>query len=240
MSEDITVNDLIIRAFSTIGIYAPYKIVDGTDKLTALYHLNELLDYYQFSGLYIPFYSEFFFPMTVGKDEYVISNQVGADVAHNPIIELNFVNIRYLDVLYPVSILSYDEIDRNVRNPEILSRPRNIVLQKGVDTSKVIFYNKPDFPYECRIRAKTFLSDVQLQDHLTEIPGYYHRFLRYALARELKDIYKSENWGEAEEQKYQTILTEIKNAADFPLSTDKNPVFGTANVVYDSRIGVTY
>lgn len=240
MSEDITVNDLIIRAFSTIGIYAPYKIVDGQDTLTALYHLNELLDYYQFNGLYIPFFSEIFFTMTVGKDEYVISQQVGADVTNNPIIELNYVNISYIDVLYPVDILSYDQVDRNVRNPEVYARPDKVILQRNVDTSKVIFYQKPDFPYECRLRCKTYLSNVALQDHLTEIPGYYHRFLRYALARELKDIYKSENWDQVEEAKYQTILKEIKDAADFPLSTDKNPTFGTRNSVQDPRIGIRY
>lgn len=239
MSASLSVNDLIIRAFATLGIYAPYKTVSGTDTLTGLFHLNELLDYFQHNGLYIPFFTDINFTMTVGQDEYVISQDVAADVTSNPIIELDYVNIFYNDVSYPVEIVSYAQVDLNIRNTQVNSRPNRVVLQKNVDTSKVIFYQRPDLSYDCRIRGKIYLSNVLLQDDLSGIPGYYHRFMRYMLARELKDIYKSENWTPDQEQKYQEMLKEIKNAADFPLSIDKNPTFGTRTSVQDSRIGVT-
>lgn len=238
MSVDITVNDLIISAFSTIGIYSPYKVLGGDDTLTGLYHLNELLDYFQSSGIYIPFFSEIFFNMTVGKGEYIISNNVSADITHNPIIELSYVNIFYNDVSYPVSIVSYDQLDDNVRNTQINARPNQVILQKGIDTSKVIFWPLPDLVYDCRLRGKAYFSDVQLQDHMSEVPGYYHIFLRYALARQLIGIYKSNNWSADQEKEYQQMLSKIETSADFSLSIDKNPTFGTQTVITDSRIGV--
>jgi len=240
MSENITVNDLIIRSFATIGIYSPHKILGGQDELTALYHLNELLDYYEHNGLYLPFYSEISFALTVGQNEYVISKALTADVDHNPIVELDYVNLIVNNVSYPVRILSYDQVDLNVINTETQSRPDRVVLQRGVETSKVIFYTKPDVTYDCLIKAKTYLSNVALFDPMSEVPGYYHRFLRYALARELQDIYKSANWTPDQEQKYQTMLKEIKGAADFPLAIDQNPTFGTGGSSYDSSIGVLY
>lgn len=240
MSANITVNDLIIRSFATIGIYAPYRIIGGQDELTALYHLNELLDYYEHNGFYIPFYSEISFALTIGQSEYVVSQDVAADVTSNPIIELNYVNLIADQTSYPVSILSYDQIFLNQRNTTSQARPNRVVLQRGVETSTVIFDPKPDIAYDCVIKAKTYLSNVVLFDPLSEVPGYYHRFLRYALARELKDIYKSENWSPEQEQKYQIMLKEIKGAADFPLATDINPTFGTGTGSYDSSIGVIF
>lgn len=240
MSENITVNDLIIRSFSTIGIYSPHKIIGGQDELTALYHLNELLDYYEHNGFYIPFYSEIAFTLTIGQSEYVISKAVTADVDHNPIIELNYVNLIADETSYPVSILSYDQIFLNQRSLTSQARPNRVVLQRNVETSTVIFDPKPDIAYDCVIKAKTYLSNVELFDPMSEVPGYYHRFLRYALARELQDIYKSANWSPEQEQKYQIMLKEIKGAADFPLATDINPTFGTDTGTYDSHIGVLF
>lgn len=240
MSEDLTVNDLIIRAFAELGLYTGYKPPSGEDILTGLYVLNELLDFFTINGFYIPFYSEILFTLTTGKDEYVISKESSADVDHNPIVEINYVNIFADGVSYPISIISYDQVDKNIINPNIYSKPKLIVLQRNVNTSKVIFYQKPDRPYDCRIRAKCYLSNVLLQDHLTELPAYFHRFLRLTLARDLKDIYKSENWSETQEEKYKDILRAVKSAADFPLATDMNPVFGTRTVINDQRIGVIY
>ena len=200
MSANITVNELIIESFETVGIYAPYKIPSGQDIQRGLNYLNELLDYFSHDGVYIPFFSEINFTMTVGQDEYVISKDISADVDHNPIIALDYVNISYYEVLYPVAIVSYDQVDSDIRNPEIYSRPKRVVLQKNVDTSKVIFYQKPDFSYDCRLRGKTYLSNVTLQQTLSELPRYYHRFLRNMLGRDLKNIYKSENWSPEQER----------------------------------------
>jgi len=238
MSVDITVNDLIIRSFESIGIYSPYRVISGEEILAGLYYLNELLDYFQSSGIFIPFFSEISFDLTVGKGDYVISNDSSADITHNPLIDLSYVNIFYDQVSYPVSIISYDQLDDNVRNTQINARPNQVILQRDVDTSRVTFWPLPDLVYGCRIRGKTYFSNVQLQDHLSEVPGYYHMFLRYALARQLIGIYKSNTWSEDQEAEYQKMLSKIETSADFRLSIDKNPTFGTQTVITDSRIGV--
>jgi len=240
MSEDLTTNDLILRAFETIGKYNPYKPPSGEDILIGLYYLNELLDYFQHNQLYIPFYSEIFFTMTVGKSDYVISRESFADIDNNPLISLNYVNIFYDGISYPVEIVSYDQIDKKVINPNILGQPTCVILQKNVDTSKITFYRNPYYQYECRLRGKTYLSNVLLQDHLREIPGYFHMFLRYALARQLKNIYKSENWTAEQEKEYDDILRAVKRTSDVPRSTDINPTFGAQRTRYDQHLGVLY
>lgn len=237
MSASVSVNDLISRAFATIGIYPPYKIISGQEILDALNYFNELLDYFAHNELYIPFFKEITFTVIVGQDEYVISQDGAADVTANPIIELNYVNLLLNNVSYPVAITAYDQVISKVRNTEDQSRPDRVILQRGVETSKIIFYQKPDFAYDCVIRAKTFFTNVVLLDDLTELPKYYHRFLRLTLGRELGSIYKT-GWTPDLEARYQEMLKEIKGAADFPLSTDVNPVFSSVGIVSDSRIGV--
>ena len=243
MSVDITVNDLIIRAFETIGIYSPYKLLSGEQLLSGLYYFNEMLDYFQSSGLYIPYYTDVSFDMVATQNEYVVSKDAGSDVNSNPIIELDYVTISYAtqyDTSYPVSIVTYDQYDMIVRNNSTTARPTKVILQKGVDTSKLIFFPVPDVAYRCNFRGKLYLSDVDIQDHLYDVPGYYHRFLRYALARELKDIYKSENWNAFQENEYKTMLSEIKSSADFALAINQNPTFGVQTVTQDSRMGVIF
>jgi len=241
MSVDITVNDLVISSFATIGAYSPYKIPSGEEINSAIYYLNELLDYFQVNGVYIPFFKTLEFTMIISKDTYDISTSSTSDIVNNPLVELDWVTVHYSpsdNVSYPVSIVSYDQYDTFVRNQQSIARPNKVIFQKDVDKSTLIFFPLPDYDYICKLRGKFYLSDVKLQDHLSEIPGYYHRFLRYALARELKNIYKSDNWSDMQEKEYSVMLNEIKGNSDFALAIDQNPVFGIQSVMTDEKIGV--
>jgi len=241
MTVNVTVNELIISAFATIGVYSPYKIVDGQDILSGLYYLNELLDYYQVNGVYIPFFKTLQFTMTANKDTYIIASSGSPDIVNNPLVEIDWVTLFYSltdNVSYPVSIVSYDQYDTIVRNQQSYARPNKVILQRQASSSKLIFFPVPDYNYICNVRGKFYLYNLLLKDTFDELPGYYHRFLRYSLARELKCIYKSENWSAEQEKEYEVMLNEIRGNSDIALSIDQNPTFGVQSVVSDSRIGV--
>ena len=214
-----TANDLIVRAFYLLGEFSPDAIPSGQDVQDGLYYLNDILDYFSSQGLLIPYIKNVEFTMEVGKGEYTFSNVItNPDVNSERIVELDYVNIIRDQISYPVRIISRAELFNNARLTDLQSKPGYVILIREELQSKLKFYPVPAFPYECVVRAKYMLDHLELYDQLDEIPPYYYRFLRYALARELKDIYPSSNWSAQQEQMYQEMLRDIKANNDITMT----------------------
>lgn len=231
-----TANDIIVKAFYLIGEFSPDETPSGSQITEGLYYFNDLFDHFSSLGIYIPFIKELTFNLQSGKDEYTISNAIPADVTAERIVELDYVNIIREKISYPVRIVKRSDVFNETRLFDLESRPGYVILMRDDLFSKLKFYPVPSFPYECHVRAKFMLDHVELFDNLEEIPPYYFRFLRYALARELKDVYPSANWSATAESAYQEMRKNLTAANDIDMSiwTDNILINRYGDFVYES------
>lgn len=210
-----TTNDLINNAFYMLGEFSPNRIPESRDVATGLYILNDMFDYYGTRGVRIPIFREITFTMTPGKGDYTVSNVNNSyDVNAERIIEIDFANVVYNEVSYPVKPMTEAIVKNRVRWDNLESWPEIVWLDKEVLYSTLHFYPKPSLAFECIIKGKFMLDHLELHDQLDEIPPNYNRFLRYALARELKEYYPSSNWSGTSEKEYQIMLSELMGSAE--------------------------
>lgn len=209
-----TVNNLIRQSFYQIGELSPDETPSDSLISTGLSLLNDLLDSFAGDGTHIPFIKEITFNLVAGKDIYSISNAVSADITAERIASLEFVNIINTNISYPVRIIDRAELFGNIRLTNLGDRPNYVILDRQELQSNIQFYPVPSIAYECVLRAKFMLDELNEFSVISEVPRWFYRYLRYALARELKSFYPSSNWSETDEQTYQKLSKMIQADSD--------------------------
>ncbi len=236
-----TVNDIIVNAFYLAGINSPDEVPSGQDIHEGQYLLTSLLDHYTSSGIYLPFIKELEFTMTPNKDTYSISDVVPADIVNRPLASLDFVNIQLsTDISYPVNIIERVQLFKDLRIKNLSTRPAYVILERAEQSTSLKFYPLPDQAYECTVRGKFFIEPLELNDRLDEVPFYYHRFLRYALARELSSVYSTSTWKPIQEKEYSEMLKTIASANDIELGVRPSSLLQSSNYFnnyWDSGFG---
>jgi hypothetical protein len=195
MARNKSTQNIVIDAIRMLGEFGeqfeqvpPHVETQGIDRM------NDLLGYYAATGVNIPFYTTFDLTLNAGQREYVISNDPSSDLVKNPIVEVIFANIVIEGVYWPVHVITSREMFYNIFSEDTKTRPYKLLLERNVDTSKLIFYPNPDQQYTCNIKAKLEFSEIEANDTLTEIPIFWHRYLKYRVAKDLKPFYPGSNW----------------------------------------------
>lgn len=216
-TSSVTAQKIIVNAIRMLNIFSEqFEDIPGHVETQALELFNENLDTHGDHGLDIPFYTATDVSLVAGQDEYtVLSN-------NNPIVQLLFANIKFIDneQRYPVDIIEPGRLYKRNFNLDSKGRPQEVILKKAFGTSSLIFYPVPDQAYTCEIKAKIALDHVEPQDLLNEVPIFWHKFLRYELARELKNFYPKATWTAAMELEYKNLLMDIESATLVDFSPD--------------------
>lgn len=240
MAQDSrTVNDIINNALYLIAAISPDRIPPASMVSRGLYLLNDMLDSFSSLGVYIPYIKTLDFTMVPNQGTYSISNIVPADIVANRIVELDFVTVTVQEVSYPVNVVDRAVILNQVRFAQGQTRPGAVYMDKQDLQTNLTFYPKPDQQYQCQIRAKFMLDRLSLFQVITEVPPHYYKFLRYALARELRSYYPSSSWDEIKENEYQMMLKNVKAAPEINILINPDGLLMTPyQYVYNSIYGV--
>lgn len=220
-----TSNELILKALRLINIAPPDLGVDERKLTEGLETLNMLLDEFQSSGIYIPFRNELTFAMTPAQGTYYFGySPFDGVVSPDLILQLDYCFINDSGTKYKVNIVDVSEYN----NADLISRsnslPFLVFMQRNNEYTDLRFINVPDKAYSCTITAKFALTHVVKNEALDKLPAFSHRFLMYAVARELQSIYRSGSWSNKEEQSYQSMYTKYLNSVDIDLvSRASNP-----------------
>ncbi len=215
---DRTANDIIIRSYYLMGELSPDELPDAAQIAEGLYYLNDLLDFFSSAGIFIPFITELNFNLVANQDKYIFSNNVPADVVADQIVEIDYCNVLRDNISYPVRVISRSELFNSTRLVNIKTRPGLVILNRQELFSEIQFYPTPTFNYECNLRVKSYLDSLELQDVINEVPRYFYRFLRYALARELTAVYPSGNWTPKMEKEYEFMYQQLTAASDLDMT----------------------
>lgn len=240
MAQDSrSVNDIINNAYYLLGEISPDVIPTASQVNTGLYILNDMLDSFSSLGVYVPFIKAINVQLTPGQGTYVVSNIVPADFNFNRIVELDFVTVTVQQISYPVNVVDRAVILNQVRFSQGQTRPGAVYMDKLDLQTNLTFYPKPDQAYQCEIRAKFMFDRLSLYEVINEVPPKYYKFLRYALARELRSYFPSSSWDDIKESEYQMMLKNIKASPEINILINPDGLLMTPyQYVYNSIYGV--
>ena len=207
-----TVNELIVRSLYFSGELGVGETPDSFMLSTSLYLLNDMLNEFSVSSIYVPFLTKINFNMIENQGTYSISDVIPADIYSNRIIELSFANFTVnSQLVYPLRIISKAEYYNSTRLKNLIARPSSIFLNLQADESFITIYAIPDKPYPCELHLKQYINNMVNQDILSVfVPPYYEKFMRYSLTRELVDFYPSATWSDKQEKEYDRMFQDLK------------------------------
>lgn len=233
-----TVNDLIVLSMYQTGELGVGEPLDQFMLNTSLYCLNDMLNQFSVSSIYVPFLKSLSFVMAPNQQTYSISNIAPADVFSNRILDLSFANFTVEDnLIYPLQIATKAEFYGITRLTNLVARPSMIFLNIQNTESYLTFYPIPDQPYPCEVQVKQYIDNMANQDTLEIfIAPYYERFLRYALVRELKAFYPSANWSQEQEQDYQRMFNDLKAKNETDMTVRPSVILVTPQLYYWQNI----
>lgn len=218
-----TTNELILSSLYLLGELGVGETPDNFMISRGLEILNEILDMFSVDGIYIPYSTTIDFDMVPNQPTYSFSNIVSADVTTNRFIDLVFANYTVEEdsenpIVYPLKIMSKAEYYNVIRLEKLDTRPGFIFMNRQPTETFITLYPAPDQAYPCSIQVKGMLNSLSANEDLTQLPPYFARFLKYALAREFLSYYPSGNWPQTAEQKYQDMYASVKAGNEVDLT----------------------
>lgn len=221
-----TTNDLIDAAYRFLGELGEDEPVSGTMTERGLYILNELIDQFSVSEIYVPYVEKINFTLVQGQGTYTVSNVLGQvpDITANRIVGLDYANYTVDSIVYPLIIINKSQYYNITRLNNLQTRPGFIFLSKANLESELILYPLPDRAYPCELGVKVMLDSFELNESIANVPPYFQRFLRYALTRELKGWYPSGRWDQTDEEEYSRMFKDLKACDEMDLTIRQSQI----------------
>jgi len=205
---------------------------------TSFYCLNDMLNQFASSSIYIPFLTTINFTMVPNQQTYSISDIIVSDIVSNRILDLSFATFTVQgELIYPLRIINKAQFYDITRLNNLVARPSMIFLDIQAEESFVTFYPIPDQPYPCQLKLKQYMNNFTTQDILEVfVSPYFERFLKYALTRELKMFYPSANWTQEAEQDYQRMFDDLKAKNETDVTIRPSIILVTPQLYYWQNI----
>lgn len=225
MSFQISVNNLITYALKTVRLQTPFQAPRPEYITDCLQLLNELLAEFNANNLMIPYQTDLSFNVEPNVATYRIA-PTGAPpagaifVTSQPFIEVNYVDVFFNNIQYPIRIITDKNALDVFRATNITTIPESVRVHQLVapDTNlpatDLIFFCPPNQEYLCTIRGKAKLLNVTLNTNITGLPDYYFRFLRLWVAREITTLYPTNGWTDELEMRLKKAQDVVRGSSD--------------------------
>lgn len=227
-----TTNDIIVNSLYLLGELGVGEQADAFMLTTGLELVNGLLDMYAADSIYIPFLTTLDFDFVPGQATYSFSNIVPADVTSDRFVDLSFANYFVSNISYPLRIVNKATYYNLVRQTNFQTRPGIIFFDKQPLQTFITVFPAPDQAYPCSLKVKCMIDQLEPMEDISELPPYYYRFLKFALAREFLAYYPSGNWPQTNEDSYQDMYSNLKNANETDLSIRPSYILQTNDPFY--------
>lgn len=217
------VETLIIDAFKLISLYTEGRTPPGFRMEEAFSRLNSIIEGYERNPDIIPYQKTLIFTATVGKDIYYISKLPIADVVHSTPVYINYVQMIFAGIRYPVTIQPWNVFEESRSTNSAQGLPLFCFVQRDDHGTFLKFYPKPALLYQVEVKGKFAMEPfTNLQETLEGITPSFYEFLQYSLARALRQYYPSQPWAPESEECYQLMLADFtaRNDADLSMKTN--------------------
>lgn len=232
-----TVREFVSDAYQIISANSPTVPLHGNDLSKGIQFLNELMQSYSATGLMITVPKEVTTNIVAGTTEVTFAES-GADVNEGRLANLEDAWLVLENVTYPLIPVSESEFYNTYRYQPLLGLPIYCIFIPRVEETKLILYPAASQGYELHVYGKFQLPVLTSNDTMAELPLYYSRYLKLALARELA-VYKSriEAWSDRHEKIYIEAKKDMESVSNFNLDVN-DPNENQLNGSYRIRAGI--
>jgi hypothetical protein len=228
-----TINTICLDALKTLSIYsvdetAPSKYISELIELFGL-----IVDDLSSIGPTIPFFSTYSFTLAPNKSTYTIGLDASNDFVAPPITELETAFLINNNNKYMLRLLNYTQFDSMGMQVTLSAMPRSIVVERGDESSSILFYPIPDQPYGFSLRYKGRLSPEGNQQPVHSVPEVFHLFLTYHLARFAKDRFPTADWDDKREKTWETLYDKYISGNDIDMTVLTTNILSSGYGFYD-------
>ncbi len=224
-----SVREFINDSYQLISAASPTVPLHGNDLSKGIQYLNELLLSYSANGLMITVSK--LVPFTVNINQGFITFGP-TDFTPPPVIDVTtegrLVNLEnawvQLDgITYPLIDESRNDFFASYKYEPLQGLPRYIIVTPNTNYTTVQIFPAPSQVYDLFIYGKFQLSALDSNMQMSELPTYYLRYLRFALARDLA-VYKgrAEAWTPLLDQMYRQAELDMIAASSQNLDVNTN------------------
>ena len=232
-----TVNDFVQDCYQLISASSPTVPLHGNDLQKGIQFLNELISYYSSSSLMLPIAKKIELTAQIGQLFLTFASPgwvPPASFVGNPAYGLtlpsyNGGRLTNLERAW----LSLDGVDYPLIDEDRgvffgsykyfpqLGLPRFAIITNDLDYTTLQLYPGPSQLYSVFIYGKFELQPVVSGGVLSNLPLYYKRFLKFAVARDLA-FYKGRStaWDAKLEAMYQEAKDDMESVSTMDLTID--------------------
>jgi hypothetical protein len=189
----LTCNQFVTQSYRLINPANPTQPLHGDDFKLGLLILNQLVDSYAATGLLLTIAQQVSIPIIAGQGIITVGP---ATVLPLPTISIGrlanldsaWLNLDGVD--YPLIDENRDEFLASFKYAPLQGLPRFIITYPGTDIVTLQLYPAPSQAFTFNIRGKFQLPNLAANGTLAGFPGYYIRYLLFAVAKDLA-MYKA-------------------------------------------------
>lgn len=184
-----TIKSFIDDSYRLINPSNPGQPLQGNDLSFALRALNRLLTSYASDGLMLTIAATKTVPVIINQQEVVIGPATYVptpDIQSGRIANWENAWLVLNGVTYPLIFKTRDEYESSFKYEPLAGLPRYIIPFPETQVVRFRIYPAPSQTFDFYIRGKFQLTSYTSTDNTMEtLPGYYERYLMFALAKDL-------------------------------------------------------
>ena len=236
-----TVIDFVTDAYQLISASSPTVPLQGNDVQMGVRFLNELLKSYSSSSLMLTIARKINFTVQIGQQFVTFADPAytpAADVQDGRLSNLQNAWLELDGVDYPLIDESRNVFFGSYKFFPQLGLPRFVIITNDLNLTTMQLYPAPSQQYSVFVYGKFELPYIPETGTMADLPLYYYRYLKFALARDLA-FYKgrSSAWTEKLEAMFKEAKKEMESASAVNLVID-SPNESFLNGSWRVRAGV--
>lgn len=218
------VNDFVQDAYQLISASSPTIPLQGNDLQKGVRFLNELLKSYSSSSLLLTIAKKINFQVQIGQQFVTFADPTyvpAANVQEGRLSNLNRAWLNLEGVDYPLIDESRGVFFGSYKFFPQQGLPRFVIITNDLNITTMQLYPAPSQVYTVWVYGKFELPYIPEGGTMAELPLYFYRFLKFALARDLA-YYKGRSaaWTPKLEAMFQEARDEMESVTTMDLVID--------------------
>ena len=219
-----TVKGFVQDSYQLVSASSPTVPLQGNDVSKGVQFLNELMNAYSATGLMTTIAKHITFTLPIAQQEVTFGSPTLIPPPDVPVGRLSNLQNAWLlldGVTYPLIDESRNVFFASYKFDPQVGLPRFIIITNETDLTRMRFYPAASQVYQVNVYGKFQLPDLTQNDTMAELPTYYIRYLRFALAKDLA-FYKgrSEAWTQKLEDEYREAKKDMESVSSVNLDIE--------------------
>ena len=195
-----TVKDFVSDSYRLINAASPTVPLHGDDMGKGVQWLNQLIRSYSGTGLLLTVAKSNQYLMSIGQQFVTFADESylpAADVQIGRLANLQNAYLVSEGLQYPLKVQNRNDFFSSWIYQPQSGLPIYAIVLPETNITTVQIYPSPSQPYVLNTYGKFELKELTQNDDLSSLPGYFVRFLQFALAKDIS-MYKSRSdaWSE--------------------------------------------